>query len=81
MFVAQTCNNISDVKPSQIRDDLNEDSPDERSNGSGELGISALLEERKLKDISVVKVEIDPETEAQVTSGQDEEHVAFVETS
>lgn len=47
-----------------------------------ELRVSGLEEQqRKLDDVAVPEVEVDPEADAQVAAGQDEEYVALVETT
>ena len=54
---------------------------EQRNNRFSQLGISGLLQQGKLDDVSIPEMEVQPEAKTQVTPGQNEEHVTFVEAS
>ena len=74
-----TGDKVSDVEPPQVRDDLHKRGLDEGQNRTSQLSISGLLQKRKLYHVAVPEVEVNPKTKSQVTTGNDQEHVSFVQ--
>ncbi len=76
-----TGNEISEIEPLEIRDDLTERSFEDRRYRLSKLPVPGLeQQQRKLDDVSIAEVKVDPEAKPEIASGQDKEDVTFVKT-